>query len=145
MRDLLISPAISHAEWSQIPAPLRRKFRDQAAKFYASLLEGGTTDPALRYETAIGQRALGYLYQQTDGPEQAESLLRQSVEILEGLHRESPGNFDYRRQLAKSHNTLLHTLWWLRRLDEAEVSAAAVDRSLRGVNGRARRLPRMHR
>jgi serine/threonine protein kinase len=123
MRDLLISPAKNHAEWSQIPAPLRRKFRDQAARFYASLLEGGTTDQALRYETAIGQRALGYLYQQTDGPEQAESLLRESVEILEGLHRESRGNPDYRRQLAKSHSTLLHTLWSLRRLDEAEAAA----------------------
>lgn len=124
MRDLLISPAISSTEWSQIPAPLRRKFRNEAAGFYASLLKGGTTDPALRYETAIGQRALGFLYQQTDGPEQAESLLRESVEILEGLHRESRGNPDYRRQLAKSHYTSSQTLWWLRRFDEAEVSAA---------------------
>jgi serine/threonine protein kinase len=123
VRDVLISPAISHAEWGQIPAPLRRKFRDEAAKFYASIPQRESTDPALRFETAVGKRALGYLYQQTDGAEQAESLLRQSVELLEGLHRESPGNVDYRRQLAWSHFSFFQNLQWLRRFDDAEASA----------------------
>jgi tetratricopeptide (TPR) repeat protein len=123
VRDLLISPSISHAEWRQIPAPVRRKFRDEAARFCASLLATGSSDPALRYETAVSQRALGYLYQQTDGAEQAESLLRQSVKILEELHRHSPGNFDYRQQLAWSHLTLFQTLWGERRFEEAEASA----------------------
>lgn len=124
VRDLLIFPTISHDDWSQIPASLRRKFRDEAAAFYASLPQGGTTDPTLRYETAIGQRALGFLYQQSDGPEEAELFLRQSVGILEELHRESPDNADYELQLARSLYLLHRTLWWLRRLDEAEVSAA---------------------
>src|SRR5690606_2121737 len=42
VRDLLIFPTISQDDWSQIPAPLRRKFRDEAAAFYASLPQGGT-------------------------------------------------------------------------------------------------------
>jgi serine/threonine protein kinase/tetratricopeptide (TPR) repeat protein len=122
VRDLLISPAISHAEWNQIPAPLRRKLREEATTFYASLQQGGNTDAALRFETAVGKRALGYLYQRTDGPEQAESLLHQSVDILEGLHRESPDNLEYQHQLALSHFNLFQTLWWLHRFDEAEAS-----------------------
>ncbi len=123
VHDLLISPSMSRTEWSQIPLPLRRKFRDEAAKFYASLPVGENTDPALRYETAVGQRALGYLYQQSDGVEQAEEILRKSVHLLEALHRESPENVDYAWQLALSHETFFRVLWSLRRLDEAEVSA----------------------
>jgi serine/threonine protein kinase/tetratricopeptide (TPR) repeat protein len=123
VRDLLISPAISHDEWNKIDAPLRRKFRNEATKFYASLQQDGNADASLRFESAVGQRALGYLYQQTEGAEQAESLLRQSVEILEGLSRESPDNLDYRRQLALSHFNLFQTLRSLHHLDEAEASA----------------------
>jgi serine/threonine protein kinase len=123
VRDLLISPAISHTEWNRIEAPLRRKFRNEAAKFYATLLQDGSADASLRFETAVGQRALGYLYQQTEGADQAVSLFRQSVEILEGLSRQSPHNLDYRRQLALSHFNLFQTLQSLRQLEEAEASA----------------------
>jgi serine/threonine protein kinase/tetratricopeptide (TPR) repeat protein len=128
VRDLLMSPVLGRGEWTQLPVSLRRAFADKAAAYYAGLLQEDRTDPSLRYDTAVGQRSLGLLYVQTGDVKRSEELLRQSIAMLEELHREFPQNAGYRQQLAWSHYMLFRPLWGTRRESEAQVVAQrAVD------------------
>jgi tetratricopeptide (TPR) repeat protein len=123
VQNLLVAPALGQGDWAQLPAPLRKRFAEGLTRFHASLLQEDSTDPSLRYETAVGQQGLGYLYWQTRELKQAEELFRQSIGVLEGLRRESPADADYRQQLAWGHFLLGQTLRNGGRAAEAEAAA----------------------
>jgi serine/threonine protein kinase/tetratricopeptide (TPR) repeat protein len=121
VRNLLTSPALGRGEWAQLPASTRKKFEEEAARYYTSLLQGQSPDPLLRYETGVGLRSLGFLYSRTD-PRRADELLRQSVEILEPLYRDAPHRTEYRQQLGWSHLVWSSILAEAGRAAEAELA-----------------------
>jgi len=120
--SLMAQPASGMGEWNTLPKPLRKKFGDEAVKYYNSLLEQGSGDPSLQYETAVGYRSIGFLnYKFAEYPE-AQKLARQSIAILEPLNKQDPKNRDYRQQLAWSRMLLGWTFNFTNRPVEAEAA-----------------------
>ncbi len=122
IREVLTRAAIGAGEWSQLPAPLRRRISEEAVKFYESLSQEDSLDPNLQYQAAVGYRAIGSLYA-TDGEwADGEKFFQRSVAILDrlaGAHREVA---QYRQQLAWSLLNLGRTLRNAGRPEEATVS-----------------------
>ena len=119
---LMAQPASAMGEWKTMPRPLRKKFADEAVKYYNNLLAEGTADRSLQYETAVGYRSIGFLsYKFSEYPE-AEKLARQSLEILERLNQQDPKNRDYRQQLAWSRMLLGWVFSFTNRTAEAEAA-----------------------
>jgi eukaryotic-like serine/threonine-protein kinase len=103
--NILARAATGQEEWSQLTPALRKIFSDETTKYYRSLLQERSSDPSLRLETAVGYRSLAFLYQKARDHQEGEKLLRQSMELLEGLAKESP-----------DHAETLHQLAWTSRL-----------------------------
>ena len=89
-------------EWSQLPSPLRKRFSEEAIKFYESLLQEHGPDPDLQYETAVGYRAIGTLHTTAGESQEAEKSIRLSTTILEQLATQHPAVQRYREQWAWS-------------------------------------------
>jgi len=110
IRDTLVSAATGTGVWSQLPPSLRDKFTKPVVAFYGGLLQENSSDPSLQYETAVGYIGLSTLHNSRQEFQQAETLLRQSITILDRLCMEYPDTFYYRNQLAWSHFALFSTL-----------------------------------
>ena len=120
--NLMAQPASGMGEWLTMPRPLRKKFSDEAVKYYNSLGEQGGLDPSLQYETAVGYRSIGFLQYKFGEYADAEKLARQSIEILSALNRRSPVNREYRQQLAWSRMLLGWVFLNSNRASEAETA-----------------------
>ena len=101
-------------------------FAAEAIKYYETLVQEGSAEPAVQYETAVGYRSLGFMFQNDPVRDdvRAEELVRKSIAILEELLRDDPNDALYRQQLGWSSWVLAHTLRRTERLAEAESSAA---------------------
>ena len=102
IREVLTKAAMGLNESAQLPAPLRKRFAEEAIKFYEGLLQESNPDPSLRYETAVGYRSIGTVYVRSKEAQSAEESFRRSVAILERLVSDHPGPQEYRHQLAWS-------------------------------------------
>ncbi len=95
IREIMTKAAIGSGEWSQLPPPLRKRFAEEAIKFYEGLLQESNPNPSLRYETAVGYRSIGAMHATAGEIPQAEAAFRRSVAILDPLVTEHPANPDY--------------------------------------------------
>ena len=86
-----------------VPPAVRKRFSDEAVKYFLVLLQENSPDPALRYETGVGYRTLGMLHHSWQEAKQAEECYRQSIAILTTLCAEYPSIQQYRQQLGYSH------------------------------------------
>jgi tetratricopeptide (TPR) repeat protein len=109
-------------EWSELPTALRKKFAEEAARYYQSLLAEGSADPSLRYETAVGYRSLGYLYYRLKEYEPAEKFLRESIAILDPLAGQHSDHPEYRQQAGWSRLVFAWTLEETSRRQEAQTA-----------------------
>jgi len=96
VRDIITRTALGR---DNLPEPLRRKFSDQAIKFYESLLQDDSPDASLQYDTAVGYRSIGILHTSWGELEQAENCFRHAIDILDRLTNEYPAVQQYRNQL----------------------------------------------
>ncbi len=117
IREVIAKAALGDGEWSQLTPPLRKKFSEEAVKFYEGLLQQ-SSDPSDRYETAIGYRSLGLLHTRAGSGvhdrDQAEDCYRKSTAILDELSKEYPAEAEYRYQLSASQRGLASFLWFQR-------------------------------
>ena len=113
---------ITDTKGTRMPPPLRDEFAVQAQRFYESLLQEGSHDSGVRFETAVGYRGLGSLRAASAEPVEAEEFFRRSIAILGELAGEFPANPRYRHQLAFSHFKLGRWLLGAERMKEAEAS-----------------------
>ena len=114
IREVITKAALGDAEWSQLPPPLRKKFSEEAARFYQGLIQE-STDPGDRFETAIAYRSLGLLHARRgsgiEDRDQAEDCYRKSITILDELSKEYPAEGEYRKDLALCCRMLGGFLW----------------------------------
>jgi eukaryotic-like serine/threonine-protein kinase len=122
IRNLFHDPGTGLDEWSQLTPSLRQKLVDQAATFYESFLHEGSTDPTLRYDTAIGYRSLALIHNLNNDFPQSEMLLNQSIAVLERLLKEYPDTLGYQTQLALSKHLIGRTLFRLKKFAEADAA-----------------------
>jgi serine/threonine protein kinase/tetratricopeptide (TPR) repeat protein len=111
VRDILVDPARGTGVWRNLNPAQRKRFADTAIAFYEGLLQENSTDPTLRYETAVGYRSIAFLYDTTDRPAESEKLSERSIAMLEKLHADAPKVPEYRHQLGWSLYTLGQTRW----------------------------------
>ena len=122
LQDVLLWPALGRE--GQLPVSLQKKFLvEVATKYYTSLGDETSTDPSLRYDAAVGQRTLGFLYKGIGNLKRSEELLRRSISTLDALHREHADRPEYRQQLGWSDFMLSETLFAENRGTEAQAAA----------------------
>jgi tetratricopeptide (TPR) repeat protein len=124
--QLLTKPALGGGGQradEQLPASFRKKLVEVATNFYTSLGEEHSPDSSSRFDAAVGQRSLAFVYHQTGDQKRSEALLRRSIGTLQALHREHPDRPEYRRQLGWSRYMLSETLDHQHRSAEALVVA----------------------
>jgi tetratricopeptide (TPR) repeat protein len=102
VRDMIAKPAMGLDEWRQLPPPLRKKFSEEAVKFYEGLIQADNPNPSLQYEAAIGYCHIGGLHATAGEPGRAETPYRKSIEIMERLVAEFPDIRLYHGHLAWS-------------------------------------------
>jgi tetratricopeptide (TPR) repeat protein len=119
VREALTKPALGLDEWAGMPNGLREKYAAEAMKYYRGLVEQGDADPALRYESAQGYRAMALLHRRAGDNKKGEACYRQALAILEDLTAVGPDNVQYRHQLAYTQYRLAATLAEGERLPEA--------------------------
>jgi tetratricopeptide (TPR) repeat protein len=104
--SILADAATGQGSWSQLPPALRKVFIDKTEQYYQSLIQDGSADPSIQFDTAVGYRSLGFLHSSAKEFDQAEKYYRQSIQMLQALLKESGGDPTYRHQLAWSHSVL---------------------------------------
>lgn len=124
IREVLTKAAMGAGEWSELSPTLRKRFSDEAMKFYENMLQD-STNPNLQYETAVGLRAMGVLYYGQHELDKATSLLERSIALLEQVSRKYPDRSQYRHQLAWSNYNLARTQSKQRHQDKARVTLQA--------------------
>jgi eukaryotic-like serine/threonine-protein kinase len=97
--SILTKAAAGEGQWSQLPPGLRKVFSNETTLYYQSLIQQESTDPAVRFETAVAYRSLGGLHSSAGEFETAQKYYRQAIEILDALRKDAPTNFDYQNQL----------------------------------------------
>ena len=100
IRDIIHRPALGLDEWRQVPPPLRKRFYEEAVKFYDGFIQQDNSNPALQYEAAISYAAIAGLHNKAGEPQQAEKAFTQSIEILDRLVTAYPDDRSYRSSLA---------------------------------------------
>jgi tetratricopeptide (TPR) repeat protein len=120
VKDILTDAAAGSGAWSQMPPSLRQRFAERTFNFYQSFLGENISDPSLQYEMAVGLRSLASVHNSFQNHQEAEKLIRQSIEILDKLNVQHPTKVDYRRQLGWSHYVLGTTMHRQKRLADAE-------------------------
>lgn len=101
--------------------PVQREFLEKALALYQELVREEPTNPALRREHGLAYFRVGQIYRVLGKPDQAEQAYRQALSLQGRLHAESPGQAEYRQDLANTHNWLGELLRaGGRRLQEAE-------------------------
>jgi serine/threonine protein kinase len=121
--EILAQAATGRGDWATLSPALRKTFSQATAQYYQTMVQEGTSDPAVRHETAVGYRSLGFLHFQSQEYEPAEKLLRQSIMVLDELVAAHPQDPNHRQQLAWSSYMLCLTLKAMNRRAEAEVEA----------------------
>jgi tetratricopeptide (TPR) repeat protein len=96
IRELMTKTAIGNDD---VPLAVRKRFSDEAVKYYQALIQDSPSDQISRYETAVGYQRLGLLHLNWKEVGSAEKCYRKSIAIFEGLLAEDPGNQKYREQL----------------------------------------------
>jgi tetratricopeptide (TPR) repeat protein len=122
----VVGPALGLGQWSGLPPQMRIIFANEAVEYYETLVQVASTDPDMQYETAVGYRSIGFMFQRQPMKDdvRAEELVRKSIAILEPLVQQHPENQQYRQQLGWSNWVLTMTLQQTERLAEAEEHAA---------------------
>jgi serine/threonine protein kinase len=120
--NTLADAAYGIGDWSQLSPALRKKFAEEAIRFYESFLQEESTDPALQFETAVAFRSLSQLYRSIDEMQQSEQFIHRSIARLEGLTSKFSDVAKYRQQLGYSHYALGLLLKKTKRPLEAEVA-----------------------
>ncbi|MEA2707909.1 MAG: eukaryotic-like serine/threonine-protein kinase [Phycisphaerales bacterium] len=108
-------------DWAQLSPALRKKFTEQTMQFYESLLEEGSSEPTVRFETAVGYWSLAMNLGAAED-ERAQKLARQAIAMLEALANESPNFAEYRAQLAWANFVLATKLVAAHQPAEAEAA-----------------------
>ena len=103
-----------------VPSEFRKKFSDEAVKFYESLIKQEGLTPDLQFEVAVGYGSIGGLHRMAGESQAAAISLGRSIEIFERLVTEYPENHLYRHQLAWAQYILGRTLFSEKRLSEAQ-------------------------
>jgi tetratricopeptide (TPR) repeat protein len=119
IRELMTKSAFGD---DSLPPAVRKRFSDQAIKYYEGLVQDNSADAALLCETAIGYRTLGMIHDSWRHPEPAEKCFRQAIAILERLVGENPTVQRYRHQLAFAYSRLSWMLRGSQRLQEADTT-----------------------
>jgi serine/threonine protein kinase len=117
IREVVTWTALGKDE--QVPPRLRKRFSDEAIKFYQGLLDEGTQDPTVRYETGIAYRTIGMVHAGWDEFEQGEKAFRQAIAVLDRLSTEYP-DLEYRYQLSYALAEFAVMLDKARRFEEAD-------------------------
>jgi tetratricopeptide (TPR) repeat protein/tRNA A-37 threonylcarbamoyl transferase component Bud32 len=117
MRHLITRPVLSS---SDMPEKVRRQFTDSAMKFYGALLREDSTNPDLRYETAVGYRTIGLLQRRWGETKDASRHMVNAIELLNQIVKERPSVQRYRQQLAYTHFELFRLLKDTPPRDEAQ-------------------------
>jgi serine/threonine protein kinase len=102
IRELITRPAMGFDEWQELPPALRKRFSQEAVKFYNSLIQRADPNPSLQFDAAVSYVAIGTLHTGAGDPDEAAKAHRKSIEIIEPLVAEYPGRRSYRGHLAWS-------------------------------------------
>jgi serine/threonine protein kinase/cytochrome c-type biogenesis protein CcmH/NrfG len=134
---ILAKAATGQDQWSKLSPELRKVFSDETAAYYQSLIQEGSADPAVRFETAVGFRSLGYLHGSAKEFDQAEKYYRRSIQTLELLLKDSANDLEYRHQLAYSKTHLGSVLRATTRPAEAQKAYKEAARLYEGLLAQA--------
>ncbi len=96
IRELMTKTAIGNDD---VPTEVRRRFSEEATKYYQALIQDSASDPSSRYETGVGYRTLGILHTSWKDLGSSERCYRNAIAIFDGLLAEDPGNQKYWEQL----------------------------------------------
>ena len=107
---------------SRVPRmePVRRALLEKALSFYEKFLFQEGDDPAIRLEAGRAYRRVGEIRALLGQNDRACEALRSSIEVLGGLMASHPSDLDCRRELAKSHSSLGHSLFKVGNRADAE-------------------------
>jgi serine/threonine protein kinase/tetratricopeptide (TPR) repeat protein len=125
IRETIAHTALDHDD---VPVPLRRRFTNEAVRFYEHLLQDDSRDPSLLYDTAVGYRTIGMIHSSWQEFEPADKCFHKSIAILDRLSSEHPEVQQYRAGLAESDLEFSQMLAESGRIEEAQ---PVIDRGIR--------------
>ncbi len=113
--DESLSSAGSQQAREAAGVPQLEQFRQELLKkaedFYSNFLaKQSKNDPEFRADSAMVHSKLGDIHRLLEKREEAVAQYQMAISGFEQLHREKPGNAEYRQALAYAHNWLGETL-----------------------------------
>ena len=120
INDLIFEPTVGEGIWFDLTPLQRKAFARHAESYYSGLIQDDAKSPTLQNETAVGFRSLATIHYRSKEYQQAETLFRQSLSILDRLRCEYPGDYEYQAQFGWCTFMLGATLIALEKPDEAE-------------------------
>jgi tetratricopeptide (TPR) repeat protein len=120
VNQVVINAALGIGKWSDMPREQRKIVVADALKYYESLIQTNSAEPAVRYETAIALGNIGLMHSAFSEFDAAEKHYRRACDVLDALVRDVPKPAEYRQQCAYRHYELANTLRRLNRAAEGE-------------------------
>jgi serine/threonine-protein kinase len=113
---------VSEVRLSDVPQmeSLRGELLEDALQFQLGFLSERSEDPMVLFDVARAERLAAKLQVQLNRPDEAETICRQGLQILDKLIASTPGDREIRRERAEALDTLGLALASLDRNDEAE-------------------------
>jgi len=99
---------------------VRELLLEPALRYYQKFLEKNADDPTMRQQVGVAHRRVGDLYFSLDRHAEAEQSFDKSIELLERLAGELPGEPAYRQELARAFVSRGRLIRLLGRQKEAE-------------------------
>jgi tetratricopeptide (TPR) repeat protein len=97
--DRMLITAANKLENVPNSGEVRRELLEDALQFYEGFLETRSSDPAIRYETALTYSQVGKIRAQFGDRDAARIAYHKSIKIIEKLAEEFPENADYQEEL----------------------------------------------
>ena len=85
---------------------VRRELLADSLKFYEGFLQEQGTDPEVHFETGLAHFQFGEIQTMLGEDRPAEQAYLQAIRIFQDLSDRTPGNAEYRHNLAHGHNKL---------------------------------------
>lgn len=121
VQGLLVDAASGSGVWFHLTPDMRVEFSNHAVEFYESLLQEGSSDPSLLFETAVGYKSLAELQQDI---KQTVKLYQKSLTTLERLCLDHPKVEIYARELANTNFLFGVKLLGVEQRTEEQLTAA---------------------
>lgn len=99
--DRMLTTAASELENVPHASAVRRKLLEDALEFYEGFLEQKSTDPTIRYETALAYKRVGIIRHELGNRTGAVKSYQQAIQLLENLIQEFPKEATYGYGLAE--------------------------------------------